>query len=283
MKWPLVVLQEDETTNPWVKFCRQRVRANDSLNIVCTGQTGTGKSWAMIGFAKQYNPNWSLDYCYFKASDFVKALEGGTFKPGDCIIYDEAGIDLNSAAWQNELNQAINLIFQTMRHRRLILIMTMPFMSFLQAKVRKLVTAHFKAQGYDKETNSFVRPLLNEYNGDVDKFYRKRLMVRKGKRVSYCDVIKIPKADQELLEKYEAMKKQFTTDLYKQQRERLEVFEEKKKDTTLGSSKLTPKQVEVYSLLRMGKTLKEASEVIGCSPNNIQQTKSALLRKGYQV
>lgn len=282
VKFPLVVLQDGETTNPWVKFAKQRVRANDSLTIVCTGQTGTGKTWGMIGFARQYNPEWTLDYCYFKASAFVRDLEAGKFKPGDIILYDECGIDLSSAAWQNELNQAMSLILQTMRHRRLVLLMTLPFMSFLQAKARKLVTSKWEALGYNKNHESIMKPRTHEYNGDNDKFYQKRLLVRRNKELTFCELIKIPKADQELLNEYEKLKKQFTSDLYKLQADKLEAFEEKQSAPPASNAKkLTPKQVEIYTQFRMGKSVEEISELMGCGQRNIYTTRQVLVTKGY--
>jgi len=115
MKYPLV--HRKEGVNPWVSYFHQRVRKNNSLNVAYLGEPGTGKSWASLAMAEQYDPDWSLDNCYFRAFDLMRDMKDNKFKKGTYIMYDEAGVDLNNTAWQSELNRGMNLVFQTMRHR----------------------------------------------------------------------------------------------------------------------------------------------------------------------
>lgn len=281
MKWPAVNLVENE--NPWVTYCKNRVKRNNSLNIVVTGEVGTGKSWGIINFAKMYNPDWSLDYCYFSASKFVKDLHAGKFKPGDFILFDEAGIDLNSMSWQNELNRALNLIFQTMRHRRLIFAMTVPYLSFIQKGVRKLITAEFVAVKRTKDNFNIIKPRIVEYNGRLDKSYIKRLMV-KSKSGVYVDFIKVPRTDLTFLNEYEKLKTSFTDKLYEEQAKRLETYENKKAGLEIkGSKRLTPKEVETFGYLMQGRTQKEIHELLGVAQSTINERVQNIRAKGYVI
>lgn len=279
MRWPKVMFKQGE--NPWVSLCKQRVKANNSINAVVTGETGSGKSWATLSFARQYDPDWSLDRCYFKMSEFLQDLSDNKFKPGEFIMVDEGGVDLSSLEWQSEINKAMAPVFQTMRHRNLILFVTVPYLSFITKNVRKLVQSEFEVLGHGKNNLTKIMPRMVQYNGRLDKQYRKRLLVIKDGASAYCDFIDVPRPDNDLVKEYEKKKRDFTTDVFKRSAERLRVHE--KNASGEGRRMLTPYQQQIYDQFQGGKSAQEIAAQFKVSMQTIYHTLRAIGKKGYEI
>lgn len=284
MGYPAVMRIKGE--NVWVTYIKRRVfKTNNSINIVMTGETGSGKSWAMLNLAYAIDPNFSVDNVFFKLSDFVKAITEREFKRGSMVIFDEAGIDLNSSNWQNLLNKTMNMIMQTIRHRNMIICFTVPHFHFLSKGVRTLISAHWEALGYDDQNNSKIKPRAMEYNGNIDKFYRKRLMVQEGHNVYMCSLIKIKKAPNELINSYEEKKLQYTTNLYKKLRDELENYEamseERINKRKYKTTTMTDIQEDTLKLLKEGKTIKEISLIQRRAEGTIYKTCTSLRNKPF--
>lgn len=279
---PKVIQRKGE--NVWVTYIKNRVfRKNNSINIVMTGETGSGKSWAMLGLAQSIDPNFSIDNVYFKLSEFVKDITENKFKKGSIVIFDEAGVDLNSANWQSMLNKSMNIIMQTIRHRNLIIILNVPQFSFISKGVRKLLSAHWESHGYDKNNYSIIKPMVMQYNDELDKIYKKRLVVQSSPNSAFCSFIKIKKASDELLKAYEIIKTEYTSNLYSQLYQELKSYESlsEEKMKKRSNKNLTDIQEDTLRLMKEGKLLPDIAKEQCKSEGAVYKVFTALRNKEF--
>ena len=134
----------------------------------------------------------------------------------------EPQVEANATSWQSEMNQALRQLISTFRNQRLAVFFATPFLSMIDKQSRMLFHGDFKVEGFDRTTKlTTIKPRFIEYVKEMDKFYRKRLIVQTavaGKKVHEFEKLgiwKVPKASDALLDVYEAKKKQFTDNLNK--------------------------------------------------------------------
>ena len=166
--------------NVWVSYAKRQVTTkNNCINLICTGGPGSSKSWSILSYFCQIDPDFDLnEQCFFKAKELMRAFQHDKVVKGKPFMFDESGIDASNQNWQDEINKGLKAFFQTARHRNYIFGMTVPFMSFVSKGVRCLMNCHWKAQSWTADNLSKIAPYVLEYNGDYDKFYWKRLLVR---------------------------------------------------------------------------------------------------------
>ena len=242
-KWPTIHLKEGE--NPWVTYAkRQTTRKNNCINLIVTSIPGEGKSWGLLSYYSQIDPDFDLnEQCFFKAGKLMRVFEKGGLPKGKPFMFDEAGIDANSLKWQDEINKGLNAYLQTSRHRNHIFGMTVPFMSFVSKGIRTLMNCHWKAQGWNSLDQTRIKPLTMEFNGDLDKFYRKRLLIKSSKGFNFCDEIRLPRPPKNITIEYEKMKKEFTQNLYKEIADKIEAKEEIEKPFDMVKSSSVAKEL----------------------------------------
>ena len=273
---------QKEGENCWVTYCKRRVASNNSLNIAIVGEPGSGKSWATIAFARAYNPNWSLDNMYFSAADLMRDIANNKFPPGSLIAFDEAGVDLASSKWQDTINKAFSLLYQTMRHKNWITIVTLPALPYLSKGVRRLMTSVWESRGWDRKTKECkIKPLILQYNSALDKLYKKRLVILKRKEdmvlTSYCSQILIPPPPPELMEEYERRKTAFTGNLFLELADEIDEMNAKKKHRPL-----TDKQEECLKHFKEGRNLHEVSVLMGVTEAAIRVHMRYIKKKGIR-
>jgi predicted Zn-ribbon and HTH transcriptional regulator len=77
-----------------------------------------------------------------------------------------------------------------------------------------LIHAEFKTQGIDFDTKEVIlKPQIIQYNDRKDKFYYKYLREHQDGKMHKVNRWKVPKPSQELIDKYEAKKREFTDKL----------------------------------------------------------------------
>ena len=283
VKFPLVYKKDDE--NPWVTYAKQQVyRKNNCINLVVTGEPGSSKSWSLMSYLHACDPTFNIDRVFFKGAPFMKFLNGEGLTRGKAVMFDEAGVEMYSLNWQNEINRGLNALFQTMRHKNYIFGMTVPYMSFLSKGVRTLMNTKFQTMGWSTKTgNSKVLPRKLEYNSDKDKIYKKRLIVKTKKGTSYCDFIELPAPPKELIKDYESMKKEFTTKLYDDIQESLESYEVKKKLTIYKDKPdyLPPRSKLYVEGYKEGLSTDEIATKYDIDRRVVQKMRQLVEAKGY--
>ncbi len=278
--YTLVKMIEGEC--PWVTYMKNQVyKRNNCINLVVTSPPGGGKSYALLSAFSQLDPDFDVnEQCFFKAHKLIRAFKEFDILKGKPFLFDEAGVDASNLSWQDEINKGLSLFFQTARHRNYIFGMTVPFMSMVSKGVRTLMNCHWKAHGYTKNNFTKITPLVMEYNGDIDKFYRKRLLVYKNNKTVFCNNILLKKPDKNLLKEYEKIKKEFTGDLFGEIANRIEMKEQSKKGMLLN---LTAGQERVLNALLEGKLAPDIAKEQGYDVPNVNRIMASLRNKGIKI
>lgn len=285
VKFPMVYKRDDES--PWVTYAKQQVyRKNNCINLVVTGEPGSSKSWSLMSYLSACDPSFNIDRVFFKGAPFMRFLNSKGLTRGKAVMFDEAGVEMYSLNWQNEINRGLNALFQTMRHKNYIFGMTVPYMGFLSKGVRTLMNTRFQTMGWSTKTGkSKVIPRRLEYNQEKDKIYKKRLIVKSKKGMSYCDFIELPAPPKELIKDYEQMKKEFTEVLYSDIQESLENFETKKKLTIFKERPdyLPPRSKLYIDGYREGLSTQEIAEKYSIDPRVVRKMRQIVEAKGYYI
>ena len=129
--------------NPIVQYVHRRIARNQNFLGVVYGPTGSGKSFLAMRLAEKLDPDFNIDRLVFTVQDLMNVLDGG-LKSGSVIIFDEAGTGLSARDWYSAQNKFMNYILQTFRQDNIILLLTVPDITFIDSNVRKLLHATIK-------------------------------------------------------------------------------------------------------------------------------------------
>ncbi len=116
----------------------KRNRNNRPVNIVFTGEGGSGKSYSAIRLALNLDPNFSLRNIVFDTKAFLNRLNSN-LPPGSVIVYEEAGNGLNAKRWHDEQVIIFGETAETMRYRGYMVFFTVPRLPFIDSTTRQLV------------------------------------------------------------------------------------------------------------------------------------------------
>lgn len=253
------ILTAKEDREPfWVSYIKNRPKKNKNFLLILTGATGTGKSWSGLSICEQVDPTFTPERIVTDMKQLMELINSGSLKAGQAILWDEAGIDINARSWQSLTNKLINSLLQTFRHKRFILVFTVPYLDFVDSGTRKLFHAEFQTQSINYETkNVKVKPYLIQYNSRSKKFYYKYLRVKTKLGVAPVKSWSIPKPSQWLIDEYEIIKETFTTKLNQDILTKLNEAGDKKE--------LTSKQREAIKLVEKWGSASKAAEQSGKS------------------
>ena len=140
--------------------------------------------------------------------------------------------------------------------------MTVPSINLISKGVRNLMNVRFYAMGYKGNDTLFRSGVVLEYNDDLDKMYRKRLFVRRKGGGLFCQGLKLPKANEELLKEYEKRKELFKLSIYSDIERKLVVYERKEKEKMADTTVLLGPQQRYYDLRWGGRSRKEVTNLL---------------------
>lgn len=190
----------------WIKYIKQRIEQNKDFICPIIGKTGSGKSYAALKIMELLNGKINKENYFFKASDFLRRAcsEEGN-KPGTVLLWDEIGVGLNAKQWQSKINKTMGPVFQTIRHNNLIILVTLPYLSFLDVDLRRLIQGIFETKGIDhKNKICTLKPTLVQVNQVSGKMYTKYLRVSVGgEGATPIERIQLPLANEQDLKDYE--------------------------------------------------------------------------------
>lgn len=281
-KYPFVHYKKGE--NVWVTYTKKRVfKDNNCMNLVLTGMPGSGKSWGMLSYFCLLDPDFELEgNVFFRARNLLGALKDGNFKRGKIWGFEECGIDANNLNYFDVVNKSLNALFQTARHRNYVFGLNLPFINMLSKGVRTLMTAQWEAQGWDKNNHTIILPRTLEYNPELDKFYKKRLVVLKDGDMSYCNKILLPKPRKDLIRDYEKIKKEFTQDLYERLHKEI-IHSDLKGQEKSNKFTLTDPQEVILGCLKEGLNAKQIQSKLNISERGMYFHFKALTNKGIVI
>jgi len=269
-----------------IQYIRDRVeKRNKNFLMLFVGATGSGKSYSALRLAEMLDDSFDIKRVCFKAKDFMNCIndlversEKGEIIKGKVVMWDEFGVEHNAREFMTMSNRVINYFFQTSRHLNLIVIMTVPLMSFIDSSTRKLSHGVAEMQGinsHNKTANVKVKML--QTNVMTGKEYPKYLRYRKGNKSYASKRLKFKLPSKELLEDYEQKKKEFTTQLNKEIMNKL--LKSEAKDNK-DKKALTDKQQMVAGLLQKH-SAEEVADKLGITLGSLYGHKTNIEKKGY--
>lgn len=111
----------------------------DTMTAKC-GRKGSGKSLSTVIEGQRIRGEEYFDVrkhiAYFDPYQFLKVTRRA--KKGDFIIFDDAGVGLDSREWAKKSNIIITKLMQTMRTKNLNVVFTVPDFGFVDIRARKL-------------------------------------------------------------------------------------------------------------------------------------------------
>ncbi|KKM75669.1 hypothetical protein LCGC14_1387950 [marine sediment metagenome] len=240
----------------------------------------SGKSYAALKLAEELDKNFKIDSCCFKAKDFmnkinelIKRSEDGEVIKGKVILWDEFGVEHNAREFMTISNRVINYFFQTSRHLNLVVIMTVPLLSFIDSATRKLSHCIGEMDGINQRTKTTsVKVKMIQTNVISGKEYPKYLRYRKNNKGFVSKKIRFSLPSEELIKAYEIKKKAFTTKLNKEIMDKLLAKEEKDNKEIKGT--LLETEVDVLKILNYNNgNVKKTSQDTAMGTRDIQRYK----------
>lgn len=192
------------------KWIKGRLRKKKNIIIVVVGPTGSGKSWTSLSIAKEADPSFDVGRVCFSAFEFMDLLENGVngekLKPGKAIVFEEAGVGINSRKFFSVINEVMYTVAETYRSSRLITIFNLPAFDSMDKRVRQLTHGLIETLDVDVDKKicliKFFEINTNPVSG---KIYRKHLT--SGDYAFERHGIRMP--EKELRMKYEVRKQEF--------------------------------------------------------------------------
>lgn len=287
---PIVHLKEG--INPWASYFKQQIYQKHScIYGLIHGKVGSSKSYSMLSLIEQYDPDINLsETFYFSAGKMMKDIDAyyngqKKAKIGKVWMLDEAGISVASHKHFDAVNKGLNAFMQVARHRCPILLATVPNFNFVSKGVRTMMNVVGETVGWSAETNtSSIALRILDYNGDLDKYYKKRIYVydkSKGGLIP-CNQTTLPKPSKRILNEYEKLKKEFTSDLFGNISKEIENYETKQEEKAYGKE-LTPKQDGILKLLERGRNIEGIATLQNISIRMVQKQMEYIKKKGYKL
>lgn len=267
----------------------RRIKQNKNFLCLTTGQTGSGKSYAMLAWAEELSAMlgtpFDISHVHFSVKDFLEALVTNDKPRGTVFILDEAGIAANSRKFMSVTNQALHFVAQSVRsYNNPIVLFTLPHAGFLDSGCRKLMHCQMETIGIDFVSKKVrVKPFLIQVNQREGYALHKYLRVRNPDtmKLSALKRLSFPHPSPELARAYESKKQAYLEGLYAELLAGLNEGKGKK-DKDTGAVVLTDRQDEVLNLFKSGLNVSGAAEQLGMTIPQASSTKKALERHGFR-
>lgn len=277
----MVLVINKKKSDHLVTYVHQRVYKKNK-NFICffSGPTGSGKTYSALRFAEKLDSDFTMENVVFDAKEFMNLLNGNPkeLKQGSVILWEEIQTSMGHMDYQSFVSKAINYVLTTFRHKNLILIVTAPYFSFINASSRKLFHCVFEVQRINYEKNCTIsKPLFLQINQRTGKTYFKYLQVARGDGTTpQIKLYSLGLPSQSLLEAYEKRKAEFTATLNDS------ILAEIDTKMQLNSRKtLTGKQEQILNLLKDRKSPQQISQIQQIDDSVVYSHMKSIEKKGY--
>jgi len=223
----------------WYKVHHQ----NKMFTAVFCGERGAGKSWSM-GYLSELLDRDINDVCRFTVertcyspTQFTEWLAKDDLPIGTVINLDDAGITLYSKESLKKVAIQLGKVFQSMRYKNYVILLSLPYFKMLESHVRKLSDFYIEIVGRDlasRENLAKIQQLQGEYfTGEV---YRHNLIKNAELNHSKFDVdfpslqrdfFRFKKPSVKWQHAYEKFKLEYLDYWYKHTHRELEALEQK--------------------------------------------------------
>ncbi len=271
----------------WIRWIKKRIKNNLNFLAMFTGETGSSKSWSALSVAHKLDPDFSVRQVTFGFAELMKLINEFNDPKSELskrkfkvLVPEEVQVSFSKKDWQSRTNKLWNFIISTFRNQNIILLMSSPFMEYLDSASMKLLHANFECRGWSAKTRlANVRPKILQYNSKQKKFYEHSLYVLRDGKYNKLTHWKIPAPPKHLIIAYEKKKTEFTNRLNKKVYEELLRIENKEEN---GRKPLTERQKEVLELVARGGII-NATQGLDISETAVYKHLSLAKNKGYTV
>lgn len=230
---PVRLAFENPKTHPFIGYVGNRLMGEFNQNwlSIYTGGTGSGKSYGSLRTCEMYYDAFkpvpfkdvARENVVFSAKDFMERVQQGNFERGDLLIWDEAGVGVNSRDWYSISNKAIVYVLQTFRHLNLGVIFTTPAFGYIDKAVRPLFHDLVAFQGsfakIDRSTYSLARTFRISTNQFDDKIYFRTPYFKMGSQYRGLAYMYFSMPGRGVRKCYEVKKEEFSQQLRKEMKE----------------------------------------------------------------
>lgn len=276
-----------------IGYIKQRVNIkNKNFLMLFVGPTGSGKSYSALKLAELLDDTFGIDRCCFKAKDFMNCIndlvartEKGEEIKGKVVMWDEFGVEHNAREFMTISNRVINYFFQTSRHLNLIVIMTVPLLSFIDSATRKLSHAIAEMGSINSMSKTAeIKLKMLQANAITGKEYAKYLRFSKNNKTFVIKRLRLHLPSKKLLEEYELKKKAFTKQLNQEIMNRLLKNEAKDNKPVHVLKPLTPMQQKILHCLKNGITKqRDIAKELGEFTSKISFNIGYMRKKGVYI
>ncbi len=269
---------------------RYRKGLTNFIHVV--GLPGTGKSWACIRLGELVSERlhgenrMTSDRITDNLLDLLKVIKG-VQGPGEIVVIEEAGVLFGSRRAMSAENVDAGKIFDTIRKKRMIVIMNNPISRDLDNRLVRLSSMAIQTLTLNKKKEiCTVKALRLQTNPETGKTYRHRLK-QKG-----FDVHRswIGKCNEQTATEYENMKDKFLNELYdvlvvRQQKKRDKVMKELDERLAFDDdgSGIKKDERRRFNFSEKGIATKEIAEIEGVSVRSIQRSIESFKKKMKKI
>jgi len=131
------------------------------------GDNGTGKSWGAINFARLFDSRFDLNHkLVYEPAEFFDALDYIKYR-GEVIVWDEAGVGMNSREWNSLFNKVVSKTLQIFREAtpgRIVLIFATPRKIFMDKTARIMLNMEWRFEWPEALLHPIARPYWLKYS-----------------------------------------------------------------------------------------------------------------------
>jgi len=204
--------EPDPPDNPILYHDAWRKMWHEDNNALWTvvGDTGDGKSMASIRIAEILDPNFTIDQVAFDITEFLELVMDDDLGQGSVIILEEASVEASALDWHSESNRVFAKVLDTWRHQNRMGIINLPNFKALEKGARRrtkaIVEMQYAVPWKDYSQAKYKRV---DYN-NIDDHMKTPFPVIDGRKRKH---IRFRMPSDDLVEAYEAKKRQYTAEL----------------------------------------------------------------------
>lgn len=272
----------------FLRWINNRFDNNKNVITVTTGPTGSGKSHcdlrkAELQHKRRFNEDFPIENCCFSVAELIQRISSGKLRKGEVLILEEAGVNAGSGDWQNKVVKMFNYVLQSFRSMNIGLWINLPVLSMLSKQARQLVHMQMETTGIDFELGICkVKPLCHQLNQHTGKSYWKFLRVKVRGKVVAVERMGFGLPSQDLIDKYEAKKGKFLSEMTQDFAEQLRKVERDKLDK-LARKELSQLQIQIKDLYLSGLSQKEIANRLDLTQPNVNQHLKRIEKWGYNL
>lgn len=263
---------------------------NTNLIVMVEGLPGKGKSVSSLGilerwslraqrsFSVEYNVVFSIQELMQRVADLEARTQRGENVRGTAILYDDAGVSMDSRGWMHTLHKLLNDSIEVFRYLGIVMFITAPNRTRLDKKLRELAHATLKPFKVRNGEYSLCKFYINEKHWKTGDDVPTLLRAKHYGWVLKMDMIKVRKPSATIMHDYDRLSRVFKGGIIQQSYQKLvrknSVPESERKD-------LTPRQKDIYLLAKKGLSAGQIAIQLGIGEGGVETYLRAIKNRGY--